>query len=689
MRSSLFVILFLCLFLLLACAQKPVVEKVWHPKANDGILTFRMNHLGMEEIFFGKWAAPELGREQKFFRYALKPGSGIHFTATKQESFFVEVQLYEVPPSLEVRVNELVLPLSDRNFRKLIPAENIREGENRISFSFMETDKVGIQQIDVYPKRFENLKTHFDRTRDFLTPVKFHFYGNPREHTELKLAFLFPGSDPITGKVFIESENNKKEYTLSISNRGSVKIAMLDESLHHVEVEIPEISSRFIRLEESRWIEPDLKHPHWDKLKQAAEKKNILLILLDAARADHMGYSGYSRDTTPKIDALAKKSFIFSNTFSEAAYTLASTGTLLTGLPPDFHGVVSAFFSRMREDIFTLPELLQRRGYLTAAVSANPFFGGAYNFNSGFDYFVQLSDEESVVGAEEFLVPFANLISNPGDKPFFIYLHLMEPHHPYLMPKPFFGKFQQRYQAPTEAYKTESTQIYSGKRTGPADFKFIRDIYDENLAYADSVVGKILEELRTRGLDESTIVIITSDHGEALGEHNLVGHNVVLHREGIHIPMLFYLPGIRFEPLRIEKPAITSDLVITLCDLLDIKYPYPDLTQGTNLFSLPQKRTRICRSMNLSDRYLGYMVESFPYRAIFFPKMSGLDVQIFNIDSDPGAHQVLSSNELVQDVLGNTFSSFVKRAAKGFRASGRPDLSEKDRESLRALGYIK
>lgn len=682
-------ILILCLLLVCGCTQKPDEMQEWPPVAKDGRLTLKMNHIGMEDHFFGKWDAPQLGREQKFFRYALQPKSGIYFYALKPESYFVEVQLYEAIPDLEIRVNERVFPISGQKFRKLIPSDNIEVGRNRIVFSSAGDVEIGIQQINIYPKRYENIKTQFDPERDFLTPVEFHFYGNPQKQTKLQLSFLFPSSQSVSAKVTVASENNKKEFTQSILSQKSFQVSMLDEGLHHIKIEIPDTRSRYIKLEQSLWIEPRQDNPQWQNLQTAAQNKNILLILLDAARSDHMSYSGYVRNTTPNIDALAAKSFVFTDAFSEAAYTLASTGTLLTGLPPDFHGVVSAFFSRLRDDILTFPELLKANGYFTAAVSANPFFSKAYNFNRGFDQFIELSNETYVVGAEEFTAPFEHVISNLPEKPFFIYLHLREPHHPYIMPKPFFGKYQQKYSEPSEEYIQESTRIYLGEHKGSADFEFLTDIYDENLEYADSVVGEILYQLESFGLDKDTIVIITSDHGEALGEHDMVGHNVILHKEGIHIPMLFHLPDAQIRTQRFENPVITSDLVITLCELLGIDYPYPDLTLGRNLFSLSEKRTRICRSMILSDRYSGYMVESFPYRAIIFPKFGQLEVQLFDIYKDPGAKQVLRDAELAQDILANYLSQFIKKAAKGFRISDAPRLSEKERESLKALGYIK
>jgi arylsulfatase A-like enzyme len=174
-----------------------------------------------------------------------------------------------------------------------------------------------------------------------------------------------------------------------------------------------------------------------------------------------------------------------------------------------------------------------------------------------------------------------------------------------------------------------------------------------------------------------------------LGEHELLGHNVVLHREGIHLPLIFHLPGNEDGKKTITNPAITSDLVVTLCELLDIKYPYYGMSKGKNLFFLPAKRTRICRSTILSSKYSGYMVDSFPYRAIIFPRMDQWDVRTFDIGEDPGAMQVLADDDFQETALKFFLDRFIEDSAKGFRAGEEPKLGEKEKDRLKALGYIK
>jgi len=686
-RQLKFILLFL--FITYGCSYQYKEIKDIFPLGVDGAVTLQMNHIGEQTHFFGKWDAPQLGRNKEFFRFLKESNSGVNFELLKKESIQVEVDFYEEVSPLKILINDRAFPFSGQHFRRLVPLKNLKIGRNSLNFVFSNTDKIPIQEIRLYPKRFLKLKNKFNRESDYLTPVRFHYFLNPIKRSKLRLSFFSLDRRLIKGKITIESEKNKKEYQQTISNRKGFQISMLDQSLHHIRIEIPETKSGFIRLTKSQLIEPRKKNSLIKDLRSSSKTKNILIILLDAARADHMSCYGYHRQTTPYIDRLAEKGIQFNNTYSEAAYTLASTGTLLTGLAPDFHGVVSAFFSSLRKETTTFPETLKLKGYFTAAISSNPFFSSAYNYHKGFDQFIELFKEKKIVDAEDFFVPFENIIEKVGDKNFFIYLHFREPHRPYRMPVPFFGRYQKKYKNLSKEFAEESKRIYNGEIKSPSDSQFLTDIYDENLAFADHIVGKILDILRKKQLFDNTITVITADHGEALGEHKLVGHNVVLHREGIHIPLIIYIPRAKIKPKIFEQPAMTSDLVVTLCDLLDIDYPYPKLTQGMNLFSLPVKRTRICRSTIGSNHYSGYMIESFPYKSIIFPQEERMDIEFFNIIDDPDATIPLTNADLPKKCLMFFLNDYIERAAKGFWMSEKTKLGEKELESLRSLGYIK
>jgi arylsulfatase A-like enzyme len=351
--------------------------------------------------------------------------------------------------------------------------------------------------------------------------------------------------------------------------------------------------------------------------------------------------------------------------------------------------VISALYSSLSDNITTLPELLQEKGYATAALTSNPFFSRAYNFQQGFDQFDELFDMKRIVIGHDFLGPFEKLVEGVMNKPFFIYLHLREPHTPYAMPEPFFGKYQKNFERRSRSFHKEVDRILAADSRDPSEIQFMTDVYDENLAYADRIVGKLHEILRKNKILDNTLTIITSDHGEGLGEHELLGHNVVLHKEGIHVPLIFHLPGIKDGEEVIANPAITSDIAVTLSELLDIDYPYSELSRGKNLFFLPKKRTRICRSIVLSSQYSGYVIDSFPYRAIIFPTLGQWNFDTFNISENPEATRALSDDDFQKAALKFFLNQFIENTARGFRAGKEPKLGEKEKERLKALGYIK
>jgi len=682
-------LLLLLIFFFPSCSSPRTEKQNLSSIKTDGVYFFRMNHIGEDQCFFGKWTAPKLGRNGKFFRSMLPPETGISFELFKKETIIIEGELYNAASSLTLTINDHSFPVSGLKFRKLIPSKAVHPGKNVLRLSSDNLVQIDIQEIRIFPRRMRSgIKNYMPET-SCLTPARLDYYFNPAPETKLELSFLFPEKISFRGKITISTEKNKRSFSKTIKKGKALQIPVLDQSFHHIQIDIPGAGAGLITLERSLLIRPKKKEQGFGELKNRIRNKNILLILLDAARADRLSCYGYKRRTTPNIDTIAENGYIFQNVFSEASYTLASTGTLLTGLPPDYHGVVSAFFNTLDRKIITLPELLQEKGYYTAAVSANPYFGSSYFYDQGFDDFVELFRQSGAVDAEAFIEPFQRLTEKQSEKPFFFYLHVREPHHPYKMPSPFFGRYQQKHRQYSEKFRKKADRIYKGMAGEPADFQFLSDIYDENLAYADHIVGEILKILKEKKLLEKTIIIITADHGEALGEHRKVGHNMVLHREGIRIPLIFHFPDGRKPLADLEKPAITSDLTVTLCDLLDITYPYPQLSRGENLFSLQDKRTRFCRSLNMTSNYAGYMVESFPYRMLYFPHVGEKNIQLYNIKNDPEENNPLTSGEVITNHLRSILFQFVRGSVKGVKSGDSPKLSKKELENLQSLGYIK
>ena len=243
---------------------------------------------------------------------------------------------------------------------------------------------------------------------------------------------------------------------------------------------------------------------------------NILLVVVDTVRADHVGCYGYERNTTPNMDAFARESVLYANCYSTCSWTKPSTTSLLTGRDCRGHGVQAAF-DALPEGVGYLPEELQARGYQTAVFSGNMFICKQDGFARGVDRFWQWGPDEtwvSYVGREVEIddavvvnqaIPWIRGTANP----WFAYVHLMGAHAPYHLP----ARAHDFGEAPV-------------------------DLYDAKLRYVDQQLGRLLAEV-----PPDTIVVITSDHGEEFGEHGGVEHGRTLYDEVVRVPLAIRWPG--------------------------------------------------------------------------------------------------------------------------------------------------
>jgi arylsulfatase A-like enzyme len=314
---------------------------------------------------------------------------------------------------------------------------------------------------------------------------------------------------------------------------------------------------------------------------------NILVIVLDALRADHLSSYGYGLPTSPNLDRIAQQGVLFENAFATSSWSPPSHASLLTGRYLYEHGVE---WNRALDNRYpTLAESLRARGYRTGAFSANwMWFSRRWGFGRGFilfdDYFHSIGDVfgrtlygrkvleyrllryRRLLGfddhpmrrrASDINRSFLRWIKHDSEKPFFVFLNYIDTHWPYLPPTPYRYKFLQ-----------------SNKTIGN---------YDDAIAYVDDHIGQLLTELQRRKLAKNTLVVITSDHGESLGEHGLSGHRNALYREEIHVPLIFRWPGHVPAGVRMQRPVTNAAIPATVMDLVDAGdqtlFPGPSLTQ--------------------------------------------------------------------------------------------------------------
>lgn len=330
---------------------------------------------------------------------------------------------------------------------------------------------------------------------------------------------------------------------------------------------------------------------HYYDMKTA--RPNVLLIVVDSLRADHLGCYGYYKNTSPRLDELASEGVLFNREFAAGIPTTPSFTTLLTGLHPYRHGVVAHGGDMLLDkDVLLLPELFQKSGYTTIGIDnlvvqgngRGSWFARGFAYYSAFTY--QPFGEQSTQLADRtlrFLREFGN-----GEEPFFLFLHLWTPHSPYAPPPPY---NTMHYQPESisglpglEEIKASAPQYYDWflddmKLEKPDDVEWILAQYDGEISYADSQIGRILDELKVLGLDDDTLIFVTSDHGECFGEGGLWFDHHGLYDANLRLAMIARAPC-NWECSGLQRDTFLSheDILPTLVECCGLQKPEYSLT---------------------------------------------------------------------------------------------------------------
>jgi arylsulfatase A-like enzyme len=301
-----------------------------------------------------------------------------------------------------------------------------------------------------------------------------------------------------------------------------------------------------------------------------AQPPNVLLVSIDTLRADHLSSYGYERNTTPHLDALAARGLLFEAAHSTSSWTLPAHASLLTGRYPSFHGLEDEG-AVLPEGLPTLAERFRELGYATFAVVAHVYVGREFGLDRGFDSF----DDSLLEGgtrnprAAEVVDRVLAHVDADGDRPFFAFVHLFDPHWDYAPPPPWDARFTDPgYAGPVDG-TLRSLSPWSGPdRAMPAaDLAHLLALYDGEVAYADAEIGRLLAALEERGALERTVVAVTADHGEEFEEHGRLGHGHSLYGEVLRVPLI--LAGHPRLPAgeRRREPVSLVDVAATLLDL--------------------------------------------------------------------------------------------------------------------------
>lgn len=438
----------------------------------------------------------------------------------------------------------------------------------------------------------------------------------------------------------------------------------------------------------------------------AAGPPHVLMIGIDTWRGDHLGSTGNDWIETPHLDALAADGVAFSRCFSTAPWTLPSFASIMTGLLPYRHGAVGGEYQRLGEDHVTLAEYLAAGGYATAGfVSINyltPDFGMGQGFNlpapPGIDPALDRADRITWLGLE-------TLRTRDLRRPHFLFLHYFDVHAPYDPPPPYDRMYYRGNEyAPGE---TVLEMVRSDRNKAPnrhtAMYDWLGDVtdpefpirqYAAGVSYVDDHVGQLVAYLKRRGLYDRMLIVVVSDHGEHLGEHDLWFTHLEPYQECLHVPLLIKLPNNAFSGRVIDTPVSTLDVLPTLLDALSV--PPPADVDGRSLLPLIAGRTQGHRTRLMAEQ--GAVPDSFvktlidwPWKLIVSQRPDeGRRVRLFNLNDDPGETRDLAAAHAAKAGRMERRLWRVFDPESPIVEGRRPlpaDVDEATRRKLEALGY--
>jgi arylsulfatase A-like enzyme len=420
---------------------------------------------------------------------------------------------------------------------------------------------------------------------------------------------------------------------------------------------------------------------------------DLLLVVLDAARAQQFGCYGYARATTPEIDRIASEGVVFERAYAPAVYTLASMASLWTSLYPDEHGAGVEQGAKLGAVSVTLAERVETRGIAAAGFVANGMAGPAFGLSRGFSHFEEVFRGHGS-SASTFRVELWPWLEENRGRRFFAYAHFREPHFPYDAPSEFVARFGADAPLPKQA-RTEDRFITSvnwgGRELSADEQAHLVRLYDANLAFADSEIGALRRRMEELGLWEKTVVVVTSDHGEALYEHDgFVGHNQQVYEPSVHIPLIVRFP-VGSGPAGVRVPALvdTLDVAPTILELLGLPGDAADGFTGRSLLPVmsgaPGKDVVFSRTTSERPRY---MARDARFKYIFHSRFGAQE--LYDLVEDPGErHDLVRDKPLLVSFYRQLLARWLVDMKLGeVEPPPQAALTPEQRENLKALGYV-
>jgi arylsulfatase A-like enzyme/Tfp pilus assembly protein PilF len=394
---------------------------------------------------------------------------------------------------------------------------------------------------------------------------------------------------------------------------------------------------------------------------------NVVFITIDTLRPDHLGCYGDKQIRTPNIDALAADGTRFERAYTAVPVTLPSHTVIFTGTYPALSGVHDFAANKLNPTQATLASVLKQNGYTTGAVIGSAVLDSRFGLNHGFDFYYDHFDfnrlQESNLDEMERpgnVVADVTLdwLAQNYRKKFFLWMHLYDPHYPYRPPAPYSEEYRDRP-------------------------------YDGEIAFADAQVGRLVEFLKNKGLYRDTLIILSGDHGESLGEHGEKTHGFFIYNATLHVPLIIHLPG-GMHAKTLANLVNLADLMPTVLAALNIQIPAQ--VQGQSLLPLMSpKKEDTARSL-YAETFLPRLhfnwselrgVETETYHFIDAPKP-----ELYDLRKDPGeTHNLFAEKKAVTEEMRVRLAKLIQQYTAGQELAEKTGLDPALMERLKSLGY--
>jgi|GEM_PF-1279014 len=440
----------------------------------------------------------------------------------------------------------------------------------------------------------------------------------------------------------------------------------------------------------------------------AGGRRSVLLISIDALRADHLGCYGYERETSPAIDRLAHEGVRFETAFCPVPATGPSHATMLTGLTPQAHGARHNG-SSLAESVTSLAEILSGAGYATGGFTTNVLLGKRFGFDQGFETYVESGHVERLrpvtlgllvqtlvakeivdklryrygSGRDQTILSAAKWASGNAERPFFLFLHLLDPHEPFEPLEPYRSRFP-----PDTRALTNSLWARMGRDVETA--ARLISLYDGEIAGADDKVAELLGLLDRLGTAHRTLVVLTADHGENMADHEPFFRHVGVYDSSLRIPLILRYPGVLGAGVTVPGVVENSSILPTVLSLIGESAPAD--VEGESLVPLIEGTCAAWDRAALAYSGKEYGLRADAWKVVI--DFSDGSRSLYDLANDPGEEvNVFSDHETRGARMADSLLARIQRL-EGELPKAQEDaspfegLDRQTRERLRALGYI-